>query len=139
MRNDPLTPLDGSCAHCGRSKDEVQHRTSQTTPDHPLKSTDRPNAYRGKRSVLREAKADPFCSTECCKVYHGLLTEPQRREAQERRRKLRGEGYGGVCKGCGVPKDEQNPKCHTCYMRHKQREAAKRSRNAALPLVSSTR
>jgi hypothetical protein len=49
VRPDPPTPADGTCATCGRKR-KVNRRS---------------------RYGLNEAKHDPFCSTVCCREWHG--------------------------------------------------------------------
>jgi hypothetical protein len=55
MLHDPPVPEDGSCALCGGPR-----RT--------------PATYTGKPYATAEQYAsEPFCSTECCREWHGVL------------------------------------------------------------------
>lgn len=60
MRADPPVRRDGRCAECRE-------------PRNP-----RANRYSGLAAQL-----DPFCSTGCCKAWHGLA-EPERRRGTRR-------------------------------------------------------
>ena len=52
MKPDPIPRADGRCARAGCSKPIAIKRHAKVPPA----------AYAG----------EPFCSTECCKVYHGV-------------------------------------------------------------------
>lgn len=51
VKADPPLRADGRCAVCGKPR-----------------KTDRSQRY-----ARGEAERDPFCSTQCCKAYHGII------------------------------------------------------------------
>jgi hypothetical protein len=114
---DPATPLDGTCARCGRSKRKVRQDS-----DGDL----------NKMRVREAADADPFCSSECCRIYYGLIKPTALRRINRK------------CKGCGCALDIETKGCARCRTRHAARERAEQKRreirsNGALPFTSPTR
>lgn len=57
---------------------------------------------------------DPYCSTVCCRMVHGLDPAASDREAGRYRK----------CKGCRGPIDEFDPGCRFCQQRRRARERA---------------
>lgn len=79
-RHDPKPRKDGGCAECGKPR--------------------RPE--RSRRYAKQEAERDPFCSTECCRNWHGTAIDRERTSRY----------YG--CVSCGAPLDEFTPGCRNC-------------------------
>lgn len=121
---DPPTPEDGICAHCGLPKTQAQVE-SLTDNSHPFKTKISKKTFQSRAHVEAAAALDPFCSADCCRVFHGLLLEYERQAILERRNNRR------VCKGCKGPLDEVTPGCHNCKTRAYQRERAKLASSAA--------
>jgi hypothetical protein len=118
MRPDPPTMPDGSCAQCHKNKREVRHG-SRTGAQRTAAGTSH-----NQRQIEREAEQDPFCSTYCCRKFHGLLTEGEieRKERTKRR-----------CKKCGISTMSYTPGCKTCNSRRAMRKyyAKKRAKSAS--------
>lgn len=55
---------------------------------------------------------DPFCSSVCCRIAHGLSAEAPSSKRGERERK---------CAGCGIDLDEYTPGCRPCTARKRNR------------------
>jgi hypothetical protein len=96
----PLVRADGRCAQCLKPR---------KMPRAHHKSID-PAVY----------ELDPFCSSSCCRIWHGL--EPAKPREFAARNK--------TCSGCGVAMDERTVDCRQCNHRFRNRDRATAARAA---------
>ena len=96
---DPQPDANGGCAQCGGPRPKPTR--SRHGGSHPLQS-EAPNTVKRNYEALAAAKADPFCSTACCRAWYGVEGAPP-----ETRRKKSVLPYRGSARAADYDAREQ--------------------------------
>jgi hypothetical protein len=122
MIKDPEIRPDGRCTQCGKPKARVRNKESATVKRNQRDPGIRSQARLSFAAIVeREAEADPFCSTECCKAYYGVNYQGPMNSWVDSLSGAPGRSARG-CKGCRRPLDWKTEGCMVCYNRHQQRK-----------------